>query len=162
MQITSILIGLAIVAAIGWYVSRPLLRAKRMVAVDSPVISLEAQRDSLYAQISELDLDQATGKTNAEDYQKLRQQLVAQAADVLRQIDGQPSSAAVMEDEIEAKIAARRKSKPVSSDQLDRQAEEAIKSRRTAIVCPKCGKPATTADAFCSRCGTALPKPQRA
>ncbi len=50
--------------------------------------SLEAQRESLYTQIKELDLDHATGKVNDEDYTRLRADLVAQAAAVLKQIDG--------------------------------------------------------------------------
>lgn len=161
MQITAILIGLLILAAIGWYVSRPLLQAKRAPTADSPVASLEVQRDSLYAQISELDLDRATGKTNEEDYQRLRKDMVGQAADILRQIDGQPPVASDEDADIEAMIAARRKLKPASPANIDQQLEEAIKARRTAIVCPKCGKAAAAGDTFCSRCGTALPQPQR-
>src|SRR5512135_873618 len=161
MQITAILIGILILAVIGWYVSRPLLHAERASAADSPVASLEVQRDSLYAQISELDLDRATGKTNEEDYQRLRKDLVGQAADILRQIDGQVYGASDQDADIEAMIAARRKSKPAGRADLDQQLEDAIKARRTAIVCPKCGKSAAAGDTFCSRCGTALPQPQR-
>src|SRR5512147_2935163 len=89
MQIIALLIGFFLLVAIGWYVSRPLLNARRLPSMDAPVLSMQTQRDSLYLQIRELDLDHATGKTNDEDYQKLRSNLVAQAADLLRQIDGQ-------------------------------------------------------------------------
>jgi hypothetical protein len=160
MQIVAILIGLVLVAGIGWYVSRPLLQAKRTSAVDAPVISMTVQRDSLYAQIRELELDHATGKINDEDYQQLRTTLVAQAADLLRQIDGQQP--VVKKDaDVEALIAARRKKQPAPKANIDSHIEAAIKARRAGIVCPQCGKAATADDVFCSRCGTSLKQPQK-
>jgi hypothetical protein len=193
MQIVAILIGLLIAVGIGWYVSRPLLQAKRLSSVDAPVLSMEVQRDSLYLQIRELDLDHATGKINTEDYQRTRSDLVAQAADLLRQIDGQapvvtkeadleamiasrrkkqpvskaavdqPSGTALKSEgnDVEALIAARRKQPPAVKADADQQIEDAIKARRSEIVCPNCGKPATPEDVFCSRCGTALKQPQK-
>jgi hypothetical protein len=160
MQIVAILIGIILMAAAGWYVSRPLLQRKRLPAVDAPVQSMEVQRDSLYLQIRELDLDHATGKTNDEDYQKLRSELVAQAADLLRQIDGQKPTIAPADD-VEALIAARRKKQPIAPATADQQIEAAIKARRSSIVCPNCGKTATPDDVFCSRCGTALKQTQK-
>ncbi|HZY45429.1 MAG TPA: zinc ribbon domain-containing protein [Anaerolineae bacterium] len=163
MQIVAILIGVFIAAGVGWYISRPLLQAKRMSTTDEPVQSMEVQRDSLYAQISELELDHATGKTNDEDYQQVRTGLVTQAANVLREIDGQSPSAKTQDADIEALIAARRKTtvKPAGKADLDQQIEAAIKARRSGIVCPNCGKLATADDVFCSRCGTSLKIPQK-
>ncbi len=163
MQITAILIGIIMAAGAGWYISRPLRQAKRMPATDAPVQSMEVQRDSLYAQISELDLDHATGKTNDEDYQQVRSGLVTQAADMLRQIDGQKPSATTQDADVEALIAARRKTmvKPTAKVELDQQIEAAIKARRSGIVCPTCGKLAAADDVFCSRCGTSLKIPQK-
>jgi hypothetical protein len=145
-------------------------------------LSLEAQRESLYTQIKELDLDHATGKLNDEDYARLRADLVAQAAAVLKQIDGvtqSPASATVKvaaptptagTDDVEALIAARRKTRsttaaPTSAapKTADADAEAAIAARRkttapaaTALTCPQCGKPITADDAFCAKCGAAL------
>ncbi len=189
MDILAIIIGLAILAAIAFYVSRPLIRPKRAVqAAGMDTLSLEARRDSLYTQIKELDLDHATGKVNDEDYTRLRADLVAQAADVLKQIDGvvqRPSAVPVTEpiaplavdDDIEALIAARRKTRSVSVPQPaaapkgpDIDIEAAIAARRktkvpaiesTTLTCPKCGRPVNADDAFCAKCGTAL-QPQAA
>lgn len=160
MQIIAILIGIILLAAIGWYISRPLLQQKRLPASDAPLQSMEVQRDSLYLQIRELELDHATGKTNDEDYQHLRSDLVAQAADMLRQIDGQ-SPAVAKDTDVEALIAARRKKQPVSKANADQQLEAAIKARRSGAVCPNCGKLATIDDVFCARCGTSLKQPQK-
>lgn len=164
MQIFAILIGIMLAAVVGWYISRPLLQAKRMPSTDSPVVSWEVERDSLYLQIRELDLDHATGKTNDEDYQQLRTALVAQAADMLRQIDGQQPPVSTRDGDIEALIAARRKksAKPKSKVDLDQQIEAAIQARRSGgVVCPTCGKIAAPDDVFCSRCGAALKQPQK-
>jgi hypothetical protein len=163
MEIAAILIGVIMAAGAGWYVSRPLLQTKRMPTTDAPIQSMEVQRDSLYAQISELDLDHATGKTNDEDYQQVRTGLVTQAADMLRQIDGQKPPAKTRDVDVEALIAARRKTtaQPAGKADLDQQIEAAIKARRSGIVCPNCGKLATADDVFCSRCGTSLKIPQK-
>jgi hypothetical protein len=163
MQIVAILIGIIMAAGVGWYVSRPLRQTKRMPTTDAPVQSMEVQRDSLYAQISELDLDHATGKTNDEDYQQVRTGLVTQAADMLRQIDGQQPSVEARDADVEALIAARRKTttKPTVKADLDQQIESAIKARRSGLVCPTCGKLAAADDVFCSRCGTSLKIPQK-
>jgi len=160
MQIIAILIGIILMVAVGWYISRPLLQRKRLPAVDAPVQSMEVQRDSLYLQIRELDLDHATGKTNDEDYQHLRSELVTQAADMLRQIDGQ-SPAATKDTDVEALIAARRKKQPASKANVDQQIEAAIKARRSGAVCPTCGKLASIDDVYCSRCGASLKQPQK-
>lgn len=166
----ALFIGLVMLAAIGYYVSRPLLQTKPAATVDgADALSLETQRDTLYTQIKELDLDHATGKINDDDYARIRADLVAQAAEVLKQIDGvlQPpataplAAAARADDALEAQIAARRK---VRTPAVDSDVEAAIASRRktapkpiaATLTCPQCGKPITTDDAFCSKCGTAL------
>jgi hypothetical protein len=160
MQIVAVLMGIVLAGAVSWYISRPLLQHKRLSSMDAPVISLTIQRDSLYSQISELDLDYATGKINDEDHQRLRSDIVAQAAAVLRQIDGQ-QPVVTQDADLEALIAARRKKQPVSKASADQQIEAAIQARRLGVICPQCGKPATPEDVFCSRCGTALKQPQK-
>ncbi len=166
----AILIGLVILAAIGLYVSRPLVQSRRagrvVGAVDEQ--TLEAERESLYTQIKELDLDHATRKVNDEDYARLRADLVAQAAAVLKQIDGVAQTAAPAAPsagaDVEALIAARRKPRSSSASKAsDADVEAAVAARRKTVApaaseltCPKCGKPIGADDAFCARCGTAL------
>jgi hypothetical protein len=170
LEIIALLIGLVILAAIGFYVSRPLARPRRAGQPNGvvDVQSLEAQRESLYTQIKELDLDHATGKVNEDDYTGLRAELVTQAAEVLKQIDGvapQPAPAAPLaQDDVEALIAARRKTRTASMPRTaEADVEAAIAARRKtptplagALACPTCGKPVNTDDAFCAKCGTAL------
>lgn len=173
----AILIGLVILAAVAVYVGRPLRLSRRAASAAGDTLSLEAQRESLYTQIKELDLDHATGKVNDEDYTRLRAELVVQAAAVLKHIDGMTPSPAVVTspaaaptkaapDDVEALIAARRKTRsampattaaaPKSSDA---DMEAAIAARRKTVAtlaCPQCGKPINADDVFCAKCGTAL------
>ncbi len=173
MDIFAILIGLIILAALAFYISRPLVRSRstpKFSSVDA--VSLEARRESLYTQIKELDLDHATGKVNEEDYTRLRAELVGQAAEVLRQIDGivptaiGPAPAVVRsgDDDLEALIAARRKTRSAPAPKTaEADVEAAIAARRkkaatesVARTCPQCGKPVKADDAFCAKCGAAL------
>jgi len=171
----AILIGLIILAAVAFCVGRPLMPSRRGANSGGDTLPLEAQRESLYTQIKELDLDHATGKVNDEDYTRLRAELVAQAAAVLKQIDGAaqpapvPATAAAAGD-VEMLIAARRKTRstPVAPTSTapktaDADAEAAIAARRKStapaaseLKCPQCGKPIGTDDAFCAKCGAAL------
>ena len=185
MEIIAILIGLIIFAAVGFYVSRPLLQARGAINAAGDTVSLDAQRESLYTQIKELDLDHATGKVNDDDYARLRADLVAEAAAVLKQIDGvaqQPAppiaqvalpAMAAGTDDVEALIAARRKTRSATAvttstapKAAEADAEAAIAARRktvapatSALTCPQCGRPISADDAFCAKCGTAL-RPQ--
>lgn len=169
MDIIAILVGLIVFVGVAFYVSRPLLKPRGAANLAGDTLSLEAQRESLYTQIKELDLDHATGKVNAEDYTRLRADLVAQAAAVLKQIDGvapaQPAlKSARPADDVEALIAARRKTRSIpAAKTAEVDAEAAIAARRKTVVpatsdltCPQCGRPINVDDAFCARCGAAL------
>ena len=185
MEILTIIIGLLLTVGVGWYIAQPLTRSKHAIlSKDAGVTPLEVQRDLLYAQIRELDLDHATGKTNDEDHNRIRAELVAQAADILRRIDGlaaapKPAATGVTTDddleaaiaarrkkgqpnreaELEAAIAARRKTSPKAPANIDQQIESAIAARRSSapsLKCPNCNKPVTSEDVFCSKCGASL------
>jgi len=160
VQIIAILIGLVLLAAIAFYVSRPLLTQRRAAADMTTIATLEIQRDAVYAQIRELDMDHATGKTNDEDYQRIRAELVAQAAGILKKIDTvssqpfvdmpelnapmtSPASADAAKDDVEAIIAARRKArsapaaKSVATKPAADDVEAAIAKRRKVQTAPE-------------------------
>ena len=150
MQIIAILIGLVLLAAIAFYVSRPIVQQRRGGADATVMASLEAQRDAVYSQIRELDMDHATGKMNDEDYRQARADLVAQAATLLKQIDGVlaapiapastaaatlPAAAESAGDDVEALIAARRKTtKPAPVQSGGDDVEVAIAARRKKVA----------------------------
>jgi hypothetical protein len=175
VELLAILIGIVILAGVGLFVSRPLVQAKLLAKASGVDASLEARLESLYTQIKELDMDHATGTVNDEDYTPMRAALVAQAAVVLKQIDGVATTSPVAqtdevgESALEAMIAARRKPRSASAAKAaDTTAEAVIAARRKTAApiasspstdsptCPKCGKPISAEDVFCAKCGTAL------
>lgn len=138
MQIIAILIGLVLLAAIAFYVSRPLIGARRGAADTTVLTTLEVQRDAVYAQIRELDMDHATGKTNTDDYQRIRAELVAQAANILKQIDTLGSQPFVEETPVmRAPITS-----PEAQTSADADVEAIIAARRKARSAPAAAKPA--------------------
>jgi len=62
----------------------------------------------------------------------------------------------VLEADLEAAIAARRKRNPEPAAALHDDVEAAVAARRRAQRCPTCGKPIHEGDAFCSKCGAPL------
>jgi hypothetical protein len=96
---------------------------------------LQAGADAL-RQLDELDA--ASDSATAED--RLEAAVIARRADAAVQSGQRRAPVAHPEDEIEALVAARRKSR----------------QEKAAGFCPKCGKPAVIGDKFCSRCGETL------
>jgi hypothetical protein len=146
--------------------------------------SLLAERDRILTALQDLDFDFVLGKVPQEDYPEQRAVLLQSGADVLRKLDQmQPEavSPAGAEDRIEAAVAARRADALQRTEgALHRTAqvavasengngttgkdslEEVIAARKrlrketTAGFCPKCGRPVSKSDKFCSKCGTTL------
>jgi len=136
--------------------------AGQKLPADSPEPTSRAQLrsdlDQELTAIQELDMDHALGKLPEDDYSQQRSVLAQAGAAVLRRLDAldpdpaeaaqadlsavaeEPSAASkllIEQDEIEARIAARRRA---------RQA-------KISGYCPRCGKPLTLSDQFCPRCG---------
>ncbi len=142
--------------------------------------SLTARRDSIYGALADLDFDRSIGKLNDDDYQVVRSQLMAQAVDVLKQIDTASTSAASeasIESDVEALVRARRKEAPARQSGGRQGAlvgsinvyctgcGSALKpdddfcgkcGRPVANRCPHCDAAVGAGDAFCIRCGTRL------
>ena len=156
MDIFSLLLGAALAAGLIIFISRPLRRARRSNEAESQLDALLARRESLYTQIRELDFDHATGKVTDADHVPLRARLVAEAADVLRQIDIIAGSPAASDEALEAAIATRRKRQLSPAASLDPEIEAAVAARRETLTCSNCGKPIHAGDAFCSKCGAAI------
>lgn len=148
--------------------------------------ALLAEHDRVLTSLQELDFDNALGKIPAEEYPHLREALLKNGVEVLRRLDAmQPAERAPqsVEDRIEAAVAARRADAARTRQPAQPVAEAAgaagaqngngharpadaiedlIATRKRARpesaagFCPKCGKPVSKSDKFCSRCGAVL------
>ena len=140
MDIGSILVVLAVVIAVGLYLSQPLLgRSRRMTSEKREVSALLAERDRVVNSLQELDFDFTLNKIPADDYPVQRAALLQKGADILKQLDaitpsfspdngkGGKSTA----DRIESALAARRTATAVTALNDD-DIESLIASRRAA------------------------------
>lgn len=116
-----------------------------------PLVELEAQRDSLYRAIKELEFDYQVGKVSEVDYQAFDAQLKEQAVTVLREIDALEAVEAdpALEARLEAEIAALRRNGHVASP-------GGPAPGRDTRFCPQCGQGVQGDDRFCARCGAVL------
>jgi hypothetical protein len=168
MEISSILLVLAVIVLVGIYVYAPLTQnARKLRAGESHELSaLKAERDRVINSLQELDFDHNLGKVPAEDYPEQRAALLQKGADILRKLDDLAPAAASAKN-AEARIenaarAARADASGVVVEMTDDDIESMIALRRkqhtskSAGFCPKCGKPVLVSDKFCPSCGKSL------
>jgi hypothetical protein len=170
MQISSILLILAVFVMVGAYLYLPFMarsRRTRSGAGESHEVSaLKAERDRVINSLQELDFDFNLGKIPEGEYPDQRAALLQKGADILRRLDElapAASSAVNAEARIEKATAAGRAdsgSTPVIESDDDLEAMIAARRRnqksKSAGFCPKCGKAVLASDKFCPACGKSL------
>lgn len=141
MDIGSVLIGMALLIGVAFFVLQPFLEQRTLRAKQvSEAEALMAERESLLIALRDLDFDHATGKITTEDYASQRAELVARGVAVLKRLDALGASApASLDDEIEQAVARRRA----------RRADP----KAAGATCAECGAALEAGDRFCSRCG---------
>ncbi|MCO5186140.1 MAG: hypothetical protein M9928_23075 [Anaerolineae bacterium] len=119
MSLGSIFAALAVLLLAAVYIMRPFFKpdVSESDLLPTPYDDLLTQKEALMEQIRALEFDHDTGKLPDEEYNEHRADLVQQAADVLRQIDAMdsaestPATASDIDEQIEAAVARRRKTK---------------------------------------------------
>jgi hypothetical protein len=168
MEITAILVSLALLILVGVYLYAPFVqkRARRVTEEEHELSALLAERDRVINSLQELDFDYKLGKIPEEDYPGQRTTLLQTGADILKKIDTlapEPASAQDVDARIEKAIAARRADAAVVKAEVsDDDIESMVSARRknhkdkSSGFCPKCGKPVMVSDRFCPACGKSL------
>ena len=131
MQLSSLFVGFILLTAALFYVFRPFFDKPQKSVASKEKAGQAQNRESVLSALRDLDFDFKTGKIVEEDYQPLRAQLLAEAAQF---IDAEKKE----EQQLEALIQSRRRSRPGQAS------------------CPTCGQQIVLGDAFCSSCGTKL------
>jgi len=72
-----------------WYVVSPLFDTQlQPLLEDDDLESLQIRKRALYRQLKELEMDYEIGNLNPQDYQKVRQELKLEVADIMAKIKG--------------------------------------------------------------------------
>ena len=181
MTVGSILIGLALLLLVGLFISRPLFKPeRRRTTKPTTRQALMAQKGAILTEIRALDIDFNSGKLPEVDYQQKREELMAEAKAILKQLDAldeavpaiesvqEPQIAGLDQDSetaaaasIESAVASLR-AKPVQSTQKTAEAKTAGSTNGKTNFCPQCGQPTDAGDKFCASCGHKLLLPQHA
>lgn len=168
MELTAIFFSLAILILVAIYLYAPFMerRARQVTEQEHELSALMAERDRVINALQELDFDFKLGKIPEDEYPLQRSALLKKGAEILRRIDvlvPQTASTTDTEARLERAIAARRADAALAKvDVGDDDLEAMISSRRktrtkkSAGFCPRCGKPVMISDRFCPSCGKAL------
>ena len=168
MELTAIFFSLAVLIIVGIYLYAPFMerRARRVTEEEHELSALMAERDRIINSLQELDFDFKLGKIPEDDYPTQRASLLQKGAEILKKIDSlapQLVSTQDTEARLEKAIAARRAdgavvTAPVTDDDVEAMVSARRRSRtkKSAGFCPRCGKPVMVADRFCPSCGKSL------
>lgn len=173
-----IAIGLGVVAAgtVGIYLAQPWWAKEVQWNSASPERAdetLNERHEQILSALRDLDFDHELGKVTGEDYGLLRQSLLAEAAVVLTQLDESRAGEADLDEEVEARILAVRRTLRVDQrPQADLPGTACLTcgrpartggdlycggcGARLAAACPSCGKRFQPTDAYCAGCGLEL------
>jgi len=100
---------------------------------------LLARRESAFQVLRDLDSDFEAGKLSEEDYRPMRVQSLAQAAEIMAQLDAAQAPAIMTAEPV---------NKPATGQRRVRQDVDKF--------CPHCGASRSREDAFCRKCGKPL------
>jgi hypothetical protein len=166
MDLGAILLLLALLLGVGFYLAAPLISntTRRGVHESQEVSSLLAERDRVINSLQELDFDFKLGKIPEEDYPVQRLALLQKGAGVLKKLESLSASDSPLElgseggsQDAESRIEqlASGSSDQLTDDKIEAMLSARRKARKTksAGFCPRCGKPVLVSDKFCPNCG---------
>jgi hypothetical protein len=85
-----LLLAVAIVTLVAWFVTAPLRRGPSQYSEDpteAELADLEARKEAKYRQIRDVEADHASGKLSDEDFKRLDRELRGEAVDILKKLD---------------------------------------------------------------------------
>lgn len=152
MEFSSLLIVIFIFVLSGMFIMRPFMVNEKTPRKSGSgrTDSLIAEKERLLLAIEDLDLEFELDKISNQEHNRNRDILLAEAADVIKQLD-----------KIQ-KTGSSKKKKTSSSGKADDGLEKMINERRQqlknerSLMCASCGQSVDKGSRFCSHCGEAL------
>ena len=146
-----VLVGALLAVIAAFVVARPLIRPMASDETDESVISdLLARRDGAYQVLRDLDGDYQSAKLAEDDYRQMRVQALAQAAEIVAELDAYRSAHTAP-----TSATIERADAPAAPSQATAKARRRARKTQSAF-CPRCGTPHEPDDEFCRKCGKAL------
>ncbi len=133
MNVGAVLVGLAFILVAGIALAYPFLKKRQNADVKTtlPKTSLPDRNQEVLLALRDLDFDFQTGKVTEPDYDRIRSDLIAQAATLTQAMDKNEN----LEDALEKKVRTYRRSLATNSR------------------CPRCEDSLLPEANFCSKCG---------
>ena len=135
-----VVVGIALAVATVIAIIMPLRASPQSPIEDtSNRADLMARRESAFQVLRDLDSDFEAGKLSEEDYRPMRVQSLAQAAEIMAQLDAAQAP-------------------PVKTAEAGNQPATGRRRARQEVdkFCPHCGASRSREDAFCRKCGKPL------
>jgi hypothetical protein len=172
MDLGSLLVFLALLVLVGFYISRPLFENSSVAVsqTEHRYSTLLAERDQILDAIRELDMDNAMGKISPEVYNHQRTVLLQHGAQILRhmdelqaadpelKIDHRLEEAILPRTEEDFQVYQKTGPPPRYDDDLENLVSARRQSRtgRSAGFCHQCGHSLQEQDKFCAHCGATV------
>lgn len=141
-----------------YYVLVPFLSEGIMVVdetTDTRASALELRKINLYTQIREVEFEREMGLTDQEDFERSREDLVTEAAEVLRDLEGLPPTTPDVE---KTPVPLAEMSTCPSCQTLVARGARFCTHCGTQLgsSCPQCDAATSHDDRFCTNCGRGL------
>lgn len=141
-----------------YYVLVPFLSEAVMAVddtTDTRATALDLRKISLYKQIREVEFEREMGLTDQDDFERSRADLVTEAAEVLRELEGLPLTSPDVEEP--PVPLAETSNCPSCQTQVERGAQFCTHcGTQLGSSCPQCGAATSQDDRFCTNCGRGL------
>ena len=114
--------------------------------------ALELRKVNLFKQIREAEFEREMGLINEEDFDRTKADLVAEVAEVMRELEGMPGDQAPPEIGAAVSGCPNCATPIVPGARFCNQCGTAV-----GDACPGCGATVSPGDRFCASCGRGLP-----
>lgn len=116
--------------------------------------ALELRKVNLYKQLREAEFEREMGLTDTEDYDRTRNDLMGEVAEVIRELEGNSNGP---ESGLQIGPGAALSSCPKCQAELDEGVRFCAQcGTQVGQLCPKCGAQTQDGDRFCAACGRGL------